>query len=145
MSFYPPFFFKINRAINFEIFLRKKVFSWSCRFTYILSQHFILSFLVHFQLWIYLWKATIKIAIFSDVILVSEYPGCKREAIKLILYYMLDVIYKIIQIVQNINNLTFQAIYIFWLNSKKANHRFYHPFLLLGETYFRKNAAWGNE
>ena len=36
----------------------------------------------------------IKVAIFSDVVLVSNYHGCKGEAIKLIPYYMTDIIYK---------------------------------------------------
>ena len=35
--------------------------------------------------------------------------------------------------------------HIFWLNFDKANYSFLHSFLVLGETDFRKNAAWGNE
>ena len=62
-----------------------------------------------------------KVAIFSDVVLVSNYHGCKGEAIKLISYYMIDIIYKTVkpshlkklQIIQNIKNLMFQAIFIF--------------------------------
>ena len=36
-------------------------------------------------------------------------------------------------------------LHIFWLNFDKANHSFLRSFLLLGETDFRKNAAWSNE
>ena len=35
-----------------------------------------------------------KVAIFSDVVVVSNYHGYKGEAIKLIPYYMIDIIYK---------------------------------------------------
>ena len=57
---------------------------------------FYLSFLVHFELSIYLQKATLHQGsyFFSDVILVSNYRGCKGEAIKLVQYYMTDIIYK---------------------------------------------------
>ena len=59
----------------------------------------------------------IKVAIFSDVILVSNYHGCKVEAINLIPHYMIDIIYKTVkpshleksQITQNINNLMFES------------------------------------
>ena len=55
---------------------------------------------------------------FSDIVLVSNYHDCKGEAIKLIPYYMIDIIYKTVkpsrlkklQIIQNIKN---QAIFIF--------------------------------
>ena len=41
------------------------------------------------------WKATIYTGgYFSDVILVSNYHGCKGEAIKLIPFPMIDIIYK---------------------------------------------------
>ena len=36
-------------------------------------------------------------------------------------------------------------LHIFWLNLDKANHSFFHPFLLSEEIDFRKNAAWRNE
>ena len=36
-------------------------------------------------------------------------------------------------------------LHIFKLNFDKANHSFLQSFLLLGETDFRKNVAWGNE
>ena len=39
----------------------------------------------------------IKKAIFSDVILVSDYHGCKGETIKFILYYIIDIIYKTVK------------------------------------------------
>ena len=65
---------------------------------------------------------------------------------------MVDIIYKTVkpsplkklQVIQNIKNLMFQVIFIFsdWI---LTNHSFLHPFLLFGETDFRKNAAWGNE
>ena len=50
-------------------------------------------------------------AIFSDVILVSNYHGCKEEVINLIPQYLIDVIHKLVkpshlenlQIIQNIN------------------------------------------
>ena len=58
---------------------------------------------------------------FTDIVLVSNYYGCKGEAIKLIPYYIIDIICKTIrpshlkklQIIRNINNLMFQAIFIF--------------------------------
>ena len=63
------------------------------------------------------------VAIFSDVILVSNYHGCKEEVINLIPHYLIDVIYKIlaksitfgkiIPIIPNGNKLMFQAIFIF--------------------------------
>ena len=40
----------------------------------------------------------IKVNIFSDVILVSNYHGCKGEAINLIPYYLIDIIYKTIKL-----------------------------------------------
>ena len=51
------------------------------------------------------------VAIFSDVILVSNYHGCKEEAINLIPQYLIDIIHKLLkpshleklQIIQNIN------------------------------------------
>ena len=58
---------------------------------------------------------------FSDETLVSNYHGCNGEAINLIPHYMIDIIYKTVkpshlqklQIIQNINNLMFQVIFIF--------------------------------
>ena len=66
---------------------------------------------------------------------------------------MIDIIHKTakpsnlqkLESIQNIKNLMFQVIFIFfWMNFDKANHSFLHPFLLLEETDFLKNAAWGN-
>ena len=37
------------------------------------------------------------LGIFSGVDLVSNYHGCKRETIKLIPYYMIDIIYKTVK------------------------------------------------
>ena len=53
------------------------------------------------------------VAIFSDVILVSNYHGCKEEAINLIPQHLKDIIHKLVkpshlqksQIVQNINKI----------------------------------------
>ena len=58
---------------------------------------------------------------FSDVVLVSKYHGCKLVAIKLISYYIKEIIYKNVmlsllkklQIIQNIKNLMFQVISYF--------------------------------
>ena len=59
--------------------------------------------------------------LFFSVNLVPNDHGCKGETIKLIPYYMIDAIYKTVkpsqlrklQIIQNINNLMFQVIFIF--------------------------------
>ena len=55
-----------------------------------------LSFLVHSRLLIYLQKAALHQGsyFFSDVILVSNYRGCKGEAAKLVQGYTTDIIYK---------------------------------------------------
>ena len=61
------------------------------------------------------------VAIFSDVILVSNYQGCKEETINLIPQYLKDIIHKLVkpshleklQIIQNINKLMFQVIFTF--------------------------------
>ena len=55
------------------------------------------------------------VAIFSDENLVSNYHGCKEEAIYLIPQYLKDIIHKLVkssrleklQIIQNINKLIF--------------------------------------
>ena len=62
-----------------------------------------------------------KAAIFSDVVLISNYHGFKGKAMKLIPYYIIDIIYKSVtssrlkklQITQNIKNLMFQVILVF--------------------------------
>ena len=61
------------------------------------------------------------LGIFSGVDLVSNYHGCKRETIKLIPYYMIDIIYKTVkpshlkklQVIQNMKNQMLQVIFIF--------------------------------
>ena len=63
----------------------------------------------------------IKVAIFSDVILVSNYHGCKEEVINLIAHYLVNIIYKTVnpshleelEIIRNVNKLMFQVIFIF--------------------------------
>ena len=55
------------------------------------------------------------------LILVSNCHGCTGQAIELMRYYMIDIMYKtiksshlkILQIIQNINNLLFQVIFFF--------------------------------
>ena len=55
------------------------------------------------------------VAIFYDVILVSNYHSCKEEAINLIPRYLIDINHKLVkpshleklQIIQNINKLMF--------------------------------------
>ena len=69
------------------------------------------------------------LGIFSGVDLVSNYRGCKRETIKLIPYYMIDIIYKTVkpshlkklQVIQNMKNQMLQVIFIFseWIFIKQ--------------------------
>ena len=76
----------------------------------------------------------------------SNYHGCKGEAMNLILNYLIDIIYKTVkpshlkqlQIVQNINELMFQAILIFsdWILIKQIIVSF--TLFVLGETDFQK-------
>ena len=62
-----------------------------------------------------------KLAMFPDVILVSNYHGCKEEVINLIPHYLINIIYKTVRpshleklkIIQNVNKLMFQVIIIF--------------------------------
>ena len=78
---------------------------------------------------------------FSDVVLVSNYYCCKEEAIKLISYYMIDISYKTVkqshlkklQIIQNINNLMSQVIFMFsdWILIKQ---------IIVSSTFF---CCWG--
>ena len=82
-------------------------------FTYKLGQHFFIYRLEKFTL--------IKVAIFADVILVSNYHFYKGERKNIIPHYMIDIIYKPVkpshlkklQIMQNINNLISQVNFIF--------------------------------
>ena len=72
----------------------------------------------------------IKVAIFSDVYLVSNYHDYIGEALKLVSYCMIDFIYKTVypshlrelQIVQNIKILIFEVILIFsdWILVKET-------------------------
>ena len=81
----------------------------------------------------------------------SNYHGCKEEAINLIPHYLIDIIHKTVksshleklQIKQNINNVP-SHLHIFWLNFDKANHSFLHPFRL-GGNRFSKNSTWSFE
>ena len=76
----------------------------------------------------------------------SNYHGCKGEAMNLILNYLIDIIYKTVkpshlkklQIVQNINELMFQAILIFsdWILIKKIIVS--STLVVLGKTDFQK-------
>ena len=87
------------------------------------------------------------IAIFSDVMLVSNYHGYKGQTVNLIYYYMIDNIYKSVklshlenlQIIQNINNLMFQVIFIFldWVLIKQIIVFFTH-FYCLEKQIFKK-------
>ena len=95
----------------------------------------------------------IRVAFFSDVILVPNYHGCKEEIINLIPHYLIDIIYKTVKpshleklkIIRNVDKPMFQAIVIFfWLNFDRANHSFLHPFCL-GANRFLKNTTWSFE
>ena len=76
----------------------------------------------------------------------SNYHGCKGEAMNLILNYLIDIIYKTVkpphlkklQIVHNINELMFQAILIFsdWILIKQIIVS--STLFVLGETDFQK-------
>ena len=62
-----------------------------------------------------------KVAIFSDIVLVSNYHGCTGETLYLIPHYLIDTIHTTVkqshleklQIIQNINKLMFLLIFIF--------------------------------
>ena len=95
----------------------------------------------------------IKVAIFSDVILVSKYHGCKGGTTNPMQFYMIDIIYKTVkhlkkshlkklQIKQNINNLMIQVILIFsdWLLIKEIL-TYSNSFYYWGKRDFRKNAG----
>ena len=76
----------------------------------------------------------------------SNYHGCKGEAMNLMLHYLIDIIYKTVkpshlkklQIVQNINELMFQAILIFsdWILIKKIIVS--STLVVFGKTDFQK-------
>ena len=87
------------------------------------------------------------------LVLVSNDRDCNGEAMKLIPYYMIDIIYKAVKpsLLKKLQTTKYKKPYvpshlhIFRLNFDKANHSFLYPFLLLRETDFQKNNAWGNE
>ena len=76
----------------------------------------------------------------------SNYHGCKEEAINLIPQYLIDIIHKLVkpsyleklQIIQNINKLMFQVIFIFsdWILIKQIIVS--STTFALGETDFQK-------
>ena len=123
LSIYPPTFFNIHRVIIFPIFyLDNRFFSCLCRFIYKLDQHFFIYhswYTSNFET-TYKKPPFIKVAIFSSVVLVSNYHGCKGEAIKLISYFMMDIIYKTVrpshlkklQIIKKYKKLMFQVNFI---------------------------------
>ena len=88
-------------------------------------------------------------ASFSDVILVSNYHGCKKVAINLLPHYLIDNIHKTVkpshfeklQLIQSINKVMFQVIFILsdWVLIKQIIVCS-TPFAL-GETDFKENLA----
>ena len=85
----------------------------------------------------------IKVAIFCDTVLVSNYHSCKGEAIKLITYCMIDIICKTVK-PSHLKKLKIMQ------NIKKPNVRILIKqiitlILQLGETDFRMNTSCGNE
>ena len=76
----------------------------------------------------------------------SNYHGCKEEGINLVPHYLIDIIHKAIkpsyleklQIIQNINKLMFQVIFIFsdWILIKQIIVS--SNIFVLGETDFQK-------
>ena len=86
----------------------------------------------------------------------SNYHGCKGEAINLIPHYLIDIIHKTVkpshleklQIIQNINKLMFQVIFIFsdWILIKQIIVSSTRLFLTLGgNRFFSKNCTWSSE
>ena len=83
----------------------------------------------------------------------SNCHGYKEEAINLIPQYLIDIIHKTVkpshlqklQIIQNINKLMFQVIFIFsdWILIKKIIVSSIH--FVLGETDFPKTSTWSFE
>ena len=112
-----------------------------------------LSLLVNFQRSTYKQPPFIKVAILSDVILVSNYHGCKGETTNLVPHYMIDIIYKTVepshleklQIIQNKNSLILQVIFIFSDSILiKQIIVFSNSFYCWGNR-FLKNSAWSLE
>ena len=71
----------------------------------------------------------------------SNDHGCKREAIKLIPHYMIDIIYKTLQP----SHLENQIVKKRKEHFDKANFNFLHPLLLLREIDFQKLEERGHE
>ena len=85
----------------------------------------------------------------------SNYHGCKEEVINLIPHYLIDIIYKTVkpshleklQIIQNVNKLMFQVIFIYsdWILIEKIMAS--SNCFVLGETDFQKIVpgvlSWG--
>ena len=80
------------------MFLDKQFFSCLCGFIF-----FKLTLLIYHSWHTFNFDTTykkppfIKVVIFSDGVLVSNYHGCKGKAIKLIPYYMIDIIYETVK------------------------------------------------
>ena len=112
-----------------------------------------LSFLIHFQLWKYLWKATLvkhhQGSYFFWCRFSIKYHGCIGDKINTILYdrYYLQKFKVITSSHAKYKKPNVQIIFIFsdWILIKKIIAYSLHPFLLLGETDLRKIATWGNE
>ena len=89
--------------------------------------------------------SSLSFTIFSNVILVPNYHGCKGEAINLIPHYLIDIIHKTVkpshlkqlQIMQNITKLMFQVILIFsdWILIKQ---------IIVFSKYSTWSFDWGN-
>ena len=92
-----------------------------------------------------------KIDNFSDVVLVSNYHGSKVEAINLIPHYYLlnckTIIFRKIKIIQNVNNLIFQVIFIIFDSIFINQIIVFSTSFCLGGTDFHKYSArsfeWG--
>ena len=85
----------------------------------------------------------------------SNYHDCKGETINLIPHYLIDIIYKTVklshleklQIMQNINKLMFQVIFIFsdWILIKQIIVSSNFLFLAHRGNRFSKNCTWSFE
>ena len=96
-----------------------------------------------------------RLQFFSNVILVSNDHGCKEEAINLIPHYLIEIIHKTVkplnleklQIIQNINKLIFNPIFIFsdLILIKLIIVSSTHLFLVLGGNRFSQHRTWSFE
>ena len=85
----------------------------------------------------------------------SNYHGCKWETINLIPHYLIQIIHKAVKlshseklkIIQNINKLILQVIFIFsdWILIKQIIASSTPLFLVFGKNRFSKNCAWSFE